>query len=103
MLPFATTGEEWPMPTVTLHSSFKFLGHTDATPGALPSRLGPRHCGQSWAWLEVANKIVVVRAMIVDHELLMLDLPRKSFRVVCLFSELHYRKERPSHKCCNKR
>src|SRR5262249_47874871 len=49
ILPPATTGEAIPSPTVIFHSSFSVRGHFFGalTPRTTPSRLGPRHCGQS--------------------------------------------------------
>ncbi len=47
-MPSLTTGDEWPTPTVTFHSSFKDFGQLGGaeSPLTFPSRFGPRHCGQ---------------------------------------------------------
>src|SRR5882762_3815646 len=74
-------GEEWPTPTVIFHSSLSALGHVKgiAASATYPSRLGPRHCGQSALRLAVVNRIIALAVRILDHKRNMFifgDLPR---------------------------
>src|SRR4030095_2211804 len=50
-LPPANDGVATPSPMVTFHFWVNSLGHSLGAlkPVVFPSRLGPRHCGQSWA------------------------------------------------------
>src|SRR5687768_12208317 len=51
MTPPLTTGDAWPMPTVTFQRGFNSFGQAEgaAAPVPSPSRFGPRHCGHSAA------------------------------------------------------
>src|SRR5436190_13341734 len=54
----ARTGDETPVPISLLHFLVRSFGQDFGAvkPMILPSRLGPRHCGQSWARMPPALK-----------------------------------------------